>query len=65
METVTCDGTAEALLTLPRLAKVKKAAKRFDPAVHAVLIRKIWSDNKPCFTTDQKLAEERTERFFG
>ena len=63
--TVTRDGAVVALLKLPRLAKVKKAAKRFDPAVHAVLIRKIWSDKKPCFTTDQKLAEERTERFFG
>lgn len=63
--TVTRDGVVVPLLKLPRPAKVKKAAKRFDPAVHAVLIRKIWSDKKPPFTTDQKLAEERTERFFG
>jgi antitoxin (DNA-binding transcriptional repressor) of toxin-antitoxin stability system len=63
--TVTRDGVAVALLTLPRLAKVKKAAKRFDPAVHAALIQKIWSDKKPPFTTDQKLAEERAERAFG
>ena len=63
--TMTRDGEVVALLKLPRSAKVKKAAKRFDPAVHAVLIRKIWSDKKPRFTTDQKLAEERTERFFG
>ena len=63
--TVTRDGTVVALLTLPRLAKVNKAAKRFDPAVHAALIQKIWSDKKPPFTTDQKLVEERTERFFG
>lgn len=63
--TVTRDGSAVALLTLPRLAKVNKGAKRFDPAVHAALIQKIWSDKKPPFTTDQKLAEERAERFFG
>ena len=63
--TVTRDGTAEALLKLPRPATVKTAAKRFDPAAHSALIRKIWSDKKPRFTTDQKLAEERTERFFG
>jgi hypothetical protein len=65
MQTVTRDGTAEARLKLPRPAKVKKAAKRFDTAVHAALIQKIWTDKKPRFTTDQKLAEERTERFFG
>jgi hypothetical protein len=65
METVTRDGAAEALLKLPRSAKVKKAPKRFDTAVHAALIQKIWTDKKPRFTTDQKLAEERTERFFG
>ena len=63
--TVTRDGSAVALLTLPRLAKVNKGAKHFDPAVHAALIQKIWSDKKPPFTTDQKLAEERAERFFG
>jgi hypothetical protein len=65
MQTVTRDGTAEARLKLPRPAKVKKAAQRFDTAVHAALIQKIWTDKKPRFTTDQKLAEERTERFFG
>jgi len=63
--TVTRDGTAVALLTPPRPAKVKSAAKRFDPAVHAALIRKIWSNKKPPFTTDQKLADERAERAFG
>ena len=65
METVTRDGVVVALLKLPRSAKVKKAAKRFDTAVHAALIQKIWTDKKPRFTTDQKLAEERTERAFG
>ena len=63
--TVTRDGVAVALLTLPRLAKVNKGAKRFDPAAHAALIQKIWNDKKPHFTTDQKLVEERAERFFG
>ena len=33
--TVTRDGMAVALLTSPRPARVKKAAKRFDSAVHA------------------------------
>ena len=65
METVTRDGVVVTLLKLPRLANVKSAAKRFDPAVHAALIQKIWSDKKPPFTTDQKLAEERAERAFG
>lgn len=63
--TVTRDGTAVALLSPPRPAKVKKAAKRFDPAGHAALIRKIWSDKKPPFTTDQKWVGEREERVFG
>jgi antitoxin (DNA-binding transcriptional repressor) of toxin-antitoxin stability system len=62
--TVTRDGMAVALLTSPRPARVKKAAKRFDSAVHAALIQKIWSDKKPPFTTDQKLGEERAERAF-
>jgi antitoxin (DNA-binding transcriptional repressor) of toxin-antitoxin stability system len=63
--TVTRDGKAVALLTPPRPAKVKKHSKRFDPALHAALVQKIWTDKKPSFTTDQKLRDERAERAFG
>jgi antitoxin (DNA-binding transcriptional repressor) of toxin-antitoxin stability system len=59
--TVTRDGAAVALLAPPRPA-AKRSAKRFEPAAHARLIRKIWGTEKPSFTTDQSLAEERAER---
>ncbi len=58
---VTRDGAAVALLVPPRPA-AKPAAKRFDPAEHARLIRKILGSEKPAFTTDQSLAAERAER---
>ena len=58
---VTRDGAAVALLTPPRPGP-KPSAKRFDPAGHAKLIRTIWGSEKPSFTTDQSLAEERAER---
>lgn len=61
---VTRDGAAVALLVPPRPA-AKPAAKRFDPAEHARLIRKIWGSETPAFTTDQSLAEERAERTLG
>lgn len=62
---VTRDGTAVALLAPPRSAAAKRSAKRFEPAAHARLIRKIWGTEKPSFTTDQSLAEERAERALG
>ena len=62
---VTRDGAAVALLVPPRPAAAKQSAKRFDPAEHASLIRKIWGSEKPAFTTDQSLAEERAERTLG
>jgi antitoxin (DNA-binding transcriptional repressor) of toxin-antitoxin stability system len=61
---VTRDGAAVALLAPPRPA-TKPSAKRFDPAEHARLIRKIWGSEKPSFNTDQSLAEERAERALG
>ena len=62
---VTRDGTAVALLAPPRSAAAKRSAKRFEPTAHARLIRKIWGTEKPSFTTDQSLAEERAERALG
>jgi antitoxin (DNA-binding transcriptional repressor) of toxin-antitoxin stability system len=62
---VTRDGVAVALLAPPRPAKAKQAKKRFDPASHAGLIRKIWGTERPSFTTDRELANERAERTFG
>ncbi|MSU73367.1 MAG: hypothetical protein EXS43_13680 [Opitutus sp.] len=62
--TVTRDGATVALLAPPRSA-AKRSAKRFDPAEHARLIRKIWESETPSFTSDQSLAEERAERALG
>jgi antitoxin (DNA-binding transcriptional repressor) of toxin-antitoxin stability system len=62
---VTRDGAAVALLAPPRPVTAKPSAKRFDPAEHARLIRKIWGSEKPSFTTDRSLAEERAERTLG
>ena len=63
--TITRDGAAVALLAPPRPATAKRPAKRFAPATHAKLIRKIWGSEKPAFSTDQSLAEERAERTLG
>lgn len=62
---VTRDGVAVAMLAPPRPAAAGQSAKRFDPAAHAGLIRKIWGSERPSFTTDQGLAEERAERTLG
>ena len=62
---VTRDGAAVALLAPPRPVAAKQSAKRFEPAAHARLIRKIWGSENPAFTTDQRLAEERAERTLG
>ena len=61
---VTRDGAAVALLAPPR-AVAKLAAKRFEPAEHAKLIKQILGSEKPSFTSDQSLAEERAERALG
>jgi hypothetical protein len=62
---ITRDGVAVALLAPPRPAAAKQATKRFDPAAHAGLIRKIWGSERPSFTSDQELANERAERTLG
>jgi antitoxin (DNA-binding transcriptional repressor) of toxin-antitoxin stability system len=62
---VTRDGAAVALLAPPRPAAAKQSTKRFNPAAHARLIRKMWESGKPSFTTDHRLAEERAERTLG
>ena len=63
--TITRDGAAVALLAPPRPATAKRSVKRFAPATHAKLIRKIWGSEKPAFSTHQSLAEERAERALG
>jgi antitoxin (DNA-binding transcriptional repressor) of toxin-antitoxin stability system len=62
---VTRDGTAVAMLATPRLAPANRSVKRFDPAGHARLIRKIWGHEGPSFSSEQGLKEERAERTFG
>ena len=63
--TVTRDGHAVAMLATPRAAPAQRLVKRFDPAGHARLIRKLWGPAGPSFGTGQALQEERAERTFG
>jgi antitoxin (DNA-binding transcriptional repressor) of toxin-antitoxin stability system len=63
--TVTRDGQAVAMLATPRAAPSQRLGKRFDPAGHARLIRKLWGPAGPSFGTEQALQEERAERRLG
>ncbi len=63
--TVTRDGHAVAMLAIPRAAPATQSVRRFDPAGHARLIRKLWGPAGPAFGTGQALQEERAERTFG
>ena len=60
--TVTRDGAAVASLLPPRRRATEESARRFDTAAHARLLRKIWGDERPSFTTEKVLADERAER---
>ena len=62
--TVTRDGEAVALLAPPPKRPAKKGAKRFDPVAHMKMLGKIWGDERPSFTSEQLMAEERAERDF-
>ena len=63
--TVTRDGEPVATLAKPNKPAPKKYPKRrFDPVAHAKLIKDIWGDDKPSFTSEQIMAQERAERTF-
>jgi hypothetical protein len=53
------------MLATPRAAPTKRLVKRFDPAGHARLIRKLWGPAGPSFGTGEALQEERADRTFG
>ena len=63
--TITRDGVPVALLAPPPKPAPGKARKRFDPVAHAKMIQEIWGDEKPSFTSEQLMAEERAERDFS
>jgi antitoxin (DNA-binding transcriptional repressor) of toxin-antitoxin stability system len=65
--TVTRDGTPVAELHPARrpAAAKKKTPKRFNAAEHMKWLKKIWGDEKPAFTSEQLIAEGRTERDFS
>ena len=62
--TVTRDGEAVAVLAPPPKRAAKKAVRRLDPVAHMKMLKEIWGDEKPSFTSEQLMAEERAERDF-
>ena len=62
--TITRDGVAVAVLAPARKAAATRTKRRFDPTAHAKLLKEIWGNEKPAFSSDELLAAERAERDF-